>query len=235
MRVYKNITLLTGAITCASLIVSILLNFLCVSCDFWINVSLAIFGSALLASLTALVTYFYEKRKTLESFMCNTLRIVRFINKYDIHFSTDEKVHFFIDYCELDRDAWDANFGEMAFFFEKLTGSQKYIYNSIYFPIRDFTNSVAKHLWHFRWYLNGTGRNEIAIRSFIEEIESKLIETKETQIPTEYDENGHPTLFTQITDFSSLLVKNIYKELYGRYFTIMYGKKQSRNLMEEKE
>ena len=235
MRVYKNLTLITGAVSTVSLIISILLNYLCPNSDFWINVSLAIFGSALLTALTALITYFYEKRKTLEGFMYGTLRIIGFINKYEVDFSLDKKVQFFIDYYDLEKDTWDAYFGDMDFFLEKITGNREYIYANIYSPIRAFGNAVAEHIWHFRWHLNGTGKNDTVMKLFVEELEDYLIEKRETKVPTAYDENNNPTSFTTFSEVSSKMVKSLYKELYGRYYTIMYGKHQANKLTEEQD
>ena len=71
MRPYKRLTIICGMISFFSLAICLCLHYfaICDESDFWINVCLAVFGSALLSSLTSLVTYFHEKRSTLEGFM----------------------------------------------------------------------------------------------------------------------------------------------------------------------
>lgn len=76
MRAYKRLTVICGIMSLFSLIICLLLHYF-VPCDesgFWINICLAVFGSALLSALTSLVTYFHEKRSTLEGFVyhCGT-------------------------------------------------------------------------------------------------------------------------------------------------------------------
>lgn len=165
MKVYKKMTVISAIITVSSLTAAMIMHYLfpCSETDFWINVCLGIFGSAFLTILTSIMSYNHEKVKTLENFLYHTRQILSVANKYQEHMTLEQKIHFFIEYSEFDKIAWDADFGNMSFFFEKTTHNQKYIYDNIYKPILDFNHAVANHVWHFRWHLDGSGKNDAVI------------------------------------------------------------------------
>lgn len=193
--------------------------------QFWINVCLALFGSAALTVLTSLVSYKHEKIKTLENFLYHTRQLLTLVNKYQTHMTLEEKINFFLSYYNFDKIAWDSDFGNMAFFFESKTKDREYIYNKIYKPILDFNNAVASHTWHFSLHLDGSGKNDKVMQHFVNELETYLFKTKIFSSPTELDENGNPVSFINITHTSSKLVLDVRKELAGRYYKIMYGNK----------
>ena len=121
-------------IAAASLATAMIMHYFlpCTETDFWINVCLGIFGSAFLTILTSIMSYNHEKEKTLERFLYHTRQILTVANKYQEHMTLEEKIRFFLEYSEFDKIAWDADFGNMSFFSEKITHNQKYIYCSIY-------------------------------------------------------------------------------------------------------
>ncbi len=86
------------------------------------------FGSALLSALTSLITYFHEQRSTLDGFMYHCKYILHALNKYQDSMSLEEKMKFYLEYHDLDKSMWDADYGNMDFFAEKITGNRKYIY-----------------------------------------------------------------------------------------------------------
>ena len=228
MRTYKKLTLICGSITLFSLGICLWLHYFC-RCnetDFWVNVCLAIFGSALLTALSSIVTYFNEKRSTLESFMYYCRQIIHAINKYQDSMSLEEKMKFILDYHDLDKSGWDLAYGNMDFFFEKLTKNRKYIYEQIYTPIHSFNQDVNKHAWHFRWYFDGSGKNTPVMEMFVSQLEAHLLYREEQSIPTEYDDHGKPIAFCEMTSIESKLVREIAAELNGKYYDIMYGKKK---------
>ena len=42
---------------------------------------------------------------------------------------------------------------------------------------------IGHHIWHFRWYKDGSGRNERVMEKFLQEIEDLIIETKVEKYP----------------------------------------------------
>ncbi len=227
MRPYKKLTLVCGIISLISLGICLCLHY-CFNCDeanFWVNVCLAVFGSALLTSLTSLVTYFHERRTTLENFMYHCQQLLHSLNKYQDSMSLEEKMKFFLDYHDIDKSAWDSDYGNMDFFLDRFTGARNYIYKKIYLPILQFNQAVNKHAWHFRWYFDGSGKNVPAMEIFVAQLERYLLYRDEHSVPTEYDDAGNPISFCEVTSLESKLVREIAQELNGKYFDIMYGKK----------
>lgn len=226
MRIYKKLTIFTIIIAVIALSIAILLHYLipCVETEFWINVLVGIFGSAVLTTLTSIVSYHYERRKILEGFVYHTRQILSYLNKYQENMPLEQKLQFFLDYDDLDKSAWDMDFGDMDFFFEKVCGNRKYIYNCIYKPILDFNAAVANHIWHFRWHLDGCGKNERVMLSFLAELQDYLIGKTECDVPSEYDEDGNVSAFYHYSTVQPKLVLHIQEEINGRYYDIMYGK-----------
>ncbi len=237
MRVYKKLTLITTLLAGFAFAMATILHycFSCAEADFWVNVCLGIFGSAILTALTSVVSYHHEKRKTLEGFVYHTRQIISHLNKYQESMTLEEKLRFFLDYKDLDKSAWDMDFGDMDFFLECHHHNRKYIYEKIYKPISDFNEVVNNHVWHFRWHLDGSGKNDVVMQTFIKELESYLLEKHEQNIPTEYDENGTPISFFHCSGTSSKLVTNIIEELGGHYYEVMYGKKIANREMKSQE
>lgn len=230
MRVYKKLIIITAIITFASLISAIVMHYIFPSdeTDFWINVCLGIFGSAVLTTLSSIISYNHEKRKTLENFLYHTRQLLSVANKYQEHMTLEEKIRFFLAYSEFDKIAWDADYGNIDFFFERITKNREYIYNSIYKPILDFNDAVANHVWHFRWHLDGSGKNDVVMQSFVSELQEYLLKIDEQDLPTEYDENGNAISFCRYTSTCPKLVFDVKKELAGRYYEILYGKRTAK-------
>lgn len=237
MRAYKRMTKFSILIAIISLLIAILLNF-CLVVDktgFWVNVCLGLFGSAALTILTSIVSYFHERRQTLESFVYHTRQILSYLNKYQESMPLEQKLKFYLDYHDLDKSAWDMDVGNMDFFFESKTHDFQYIYTTIYKPILDFNRAVENHVWHFRWYFDGTGKNDTVMEKFLLELQEYLLEKNEQDIPTEYDENGNIVSICHYSTVKPKLVLNIRKELNGRYYEIMYGKKIAKREMNSQE
>lgn len=235
MKIYKNMTVITAIIAILSLVAAMIMHYLfpCSETDFWINVCLGIFGSAFLTILTSIMSYNHEKVKTLENFLYHTRQILSVANKYQEHMTLEEKMRFFLEYSEFDKIAWDADFGNMSFLFEKTTHNQKYIYDNIYKPILDFNHAVANHVWHFRWHLDGSGKNDAVMQKFVDELQGYLLRITEQDIPTEYNENNNPISFCHYRSTEPKLVFDVKKELGGRYYDIMYGKRKATKLDKE--
>lgn len=200
MRVYKNLTMIAVLIATVAFIGAVFMHysFPRYETEFWIDACLGIFGSAVLTALTSVVSYNHEKIKTLEGFLYHTRQILSFINKYQENMSLEQKIQLFLDYYELDKMAWDADYGNISFFCEPITQNQEYIYHSIYQPILDFNNAVENHVWHFRWHLDGSCNNDRVMQSFVSELQDYLIKKDEQDIPSEYDEKRKSHFFLSI-------------------------------------
>lgn len=74
MRVYKKLTYVTLIVAIVAFAIALLLHYStpCADSDFWVNVCLGIFGSAILTAMTSLVSYLYEKRNVMEGFVYHT-------------------------------------------------------------------------------------------------------------------------------------------------------------------
>lgn len=209
MRAHKRTALICGMLSFMSLCISIYLFYTYDSneINFWINVCLAIFGSAFLASLTAIVSYFHEKRETLESFLYHSEKLLCKLKKYQHDFSVEEKIKFFLEYDDMDKSLWDSAFGNIDFLFD-MFGKKRWIYNKIYQPLNQFSQAVSERERHFRLYRNETESNMIVMEIFIKELETYLLEYKELKI----------------TVIEKKLVRDVLGALYGEYFGIMYGR-----------
>lgn len=231
MRIYKKMIQISFVITVGAFLGAIILHYCCpcYETEFWINVCLGLFGSAALTVLTSIVSYWYERVKTLENFSYHTRQFLSIVNKYQESMTLEQKLQFFLDYYEFDKIAWDSDMGNIDFFFEPITKDREYIYYNIYKPILDFNNAVAKHVWHFRWHLDGSGKNDVVMQKFVLELEDYILRIEEKKIPTEYDENGNILSYSSCKVVQSKLVCDIDNELAGRYLGIMCGKKSTKN------
>lgn len=235
MKAYKNLTIIATIILIIAFFLAVILHYCCpcYETEFWINVCLGIFGSAFLTMLTSIMSYNHEKVKTLENFLYHTRQIVSVANKYQEHMTLEEKIRFFLEYSEFDKIAWDADFGNMSFFFERITHNQKYIYDNIYTPILDFNHAVANHVWHFRWHLDGSGKNEAVMQKFVDELQGYLLQITGKDVPTEYGKDGNVISTCRCRVVEPKLVREIEDELTGRYYDIMYGKRKATKLDKE--
>ena len=229
MKAYKKMTIIATIIAICALLVAIILHYCCpcYETEFWINICLGLFGSAALTVLTSIVSYWHERIKTLESFSYHTRQLLSVANKYQASMTLEQKIQFFLEYYEFDKIAWDSDLGNIDFFFESITKDREYIYYNIYKPILDFNNAVANHVWHFRWYLDGSGRNDVVMQDFVLELQRYLLKIEEQNMPTEYDENGNATSFFNYKSNCPKLVLDVKTELEGKHYEIMYGKKKT--------
>ena len=67
MKAKKWVTFITFGVSVFSLICSIIAKYVCV--DLMYDISMAIFGSALLGFIMSLIEYFAERRKAMEDFL----------------------------------------------------------------------------------------------------------------------------------------------------------------------
>ena len=112
----------------------------------------------------------------------------------------------------MDKYTWDSLFGEI-YFLNQNKSKREYIYERIYLPINALTQKTLEYTLHFRWYTDGTVKNESVMVSFIHSIESLFIECKIITI-----EN------TRGTWSQNKLVHAIREELNNKYFDLINDK-----------
>ena len=86
MRVYKQLfkwSMLLAIVTCG-ISIAVFYGAPGNIGELWVNILLAIFGSAALSALTAFISYLHERRKTMESFVYHTRQILFYLNKYQM-------------------------------------------------------------------------------------------------------------------------------------------------------
>ena len=224
MTVYKRGIIVSSVLCIVSLIIAIVLNYGFEE-TFWCNVLLGVFGSSFLTMVTSVIGYRHERRIVLEEFYTETLKLINRFNKYQTDFSLDQKIDFYLDLEDYDTTDWDFSVGKMDFFNKD---NWKYIYGEIYKPLLDTYNKACSHSWHFRMHKNGTGTNEAVMQTFIDEIEPCFIEKKTHTLQTE-DGDIHPT------SIKNKIVDDMLKELDGKYYELMYGKKKAQTIKEDQK
>ena len=232
MSIYKKTIGLTGLITILSFVVCLVLHYLFMSeeAEFWCNVVLGIFSGALLTLLSSVIGYRVERKRVLENFFYYTNKILKQINQYQMNMTLEEKIDLLLEYADSDKIEWDSCLGEIDFLFDFGKKNYKYIYNSIYKPLWELQVAIQKHYWHFKWYKDGTGKNDKVMEEFLKEIEPLILEREEMKTPIETDQNGKAIKYLTATAVTNRIVSSINKELTGKYYTLMYGKKAEKQM-----
>jgi len=208
MKIYKNSIYITGVLTIITFVGSLVLYYIISSkeAEFWCNILLGIFGGSVLTLISSIIGYKVERKRILEKFYYYTNKILKQINQYQLNMTLEEKIDFLFDFRK-------KNF--------------KYIFHSIYEPLLELQNAVQKHYWHFKWYKDGTGKNDRVMEDFLAEIEPLILDRKEESVSGEFDESGTTTKRIVVTSVSNRIVEKINKELRGKYYKLMYKKKCS--------
>lgn len=222
MKNYVMSARTTVALTCLSFVVALITHygFHGAEAEFWCNVCLAVFGSGLLTFITSCIGYATEKVRTLASFSYSTRSLLHILKKYDFSWDLERKIDFFLDYADVDKSVWDAQLGAIYFMIDPGKKKFKYIYQKIYKPILGVNQKVADHEAHFKWHKDGSGKNDAVMADFVAEIESLFIE-KTTSRHTLKDGQEFET-----TAIQDKLVHATLEELNGKYYDIIYSKKQ---------
>lgn len=230
MQIYKNSVIVTTLISIVSFSASFVLKFYLAGKEvgFWYDISMGVFSGAILTLITSIIGYIVERRKVLEGFWSYTHKILKQINMYKDSMSVNQKVNFFMDFHDTDRIEWHTYYGEISFLLEWKQKNRKYIYDSIYKPINNLCDRITSHYWNFKWYKEGSVRNEKAMQHYIDEIEPLIIERKDYKIPTEIDDEGKIISEMSGSSVCNKLFGDIMKELNNRYYEIMYGKRRSK-------
>lgn len=223
MSIYKRGFIVTVVLALGSLVIALVLNYLLEE-QFWCNVCLGIFGSSLLTAITSIIGYFAERKRVTEGFYEETKKIIYEINKYQHDLTLDDKIDFYLLLSDYDTTNWDMYYGQMDFFRNQY---RKQVFNRIYNPVLEVLQKATSHAWHFRMHKNGTGRNEVVMEEFIDEIETVILER--IQFKYGADENQECV----VTRVKKKIIEDILDELNGWYFEMMYGKKKFSKVTEE--
>lgn len=224
MKIYKNSIYITGLLTIITFAGSLILHYIISSkeAEFWCNILLGIFGGAVLTLISSIIGYKVERKRILEKFYYYTNKILKQINQYQFNMTLEEKIDFLLEYVDSDKIEWDSCLGDIDFLFDFGKKNFKYIFHSIYEPLLELQNAVQKHYWHFKWYKDGTGKNDRVMEHFLEEIEPLILDRKKESVPGEFEESDTTTERTVITSVSNRIVEKINKELSGKYYKLMY-------------
>lgn len=215
MTIYKRSFKVTLIISICLLIIAIILNY-ALGENFWCNVLLGIFSGAMLTTITSIIGYWVERKQALEEFYLEVIKLLKRFNKYQTDLTPEQKIYFFLELSNYDITYLGTAFARIDLFDQK---SKKYIYEKIYGPLTDAYKKACAHTWHFEMQVNGAAVNDVVMEEFIKELEPIIIREEEYVIGNENDENVIKSEYNYI-------VKKIDSELNGKYYEIMYGKKQ---------
>lgn len=224
MKIYKNSIYITGILTIITFVGSLILHCSISSkeAEFWYNIFIGIFGSAALTLIFSIIGYKVERKRILEKFYYYTNKILKQINQYQFNMPLEEKIDILLEYVDSDKIEWDSCLGDIDFLFDFGKRNFKYIFRSIYEPLLELQNAVQKHYWHFKWYKDGTGKNDRVMEDFLAEIEPLILDRKEESVPREFGESDTITERIVMTSVSNKIVEKINKELSGKYYKLMY-------------
>ena len=224
MKIYKNSIYITGILTIITFVGSLILHCSISSkeAEFWYNILIGIFGSAALTLISSIIGYKVERKRILEKFYYYTNKILKQINQYQFNMPLEEKIDILLEYVDSDKIEWDSCLGDIDFLFDFGKRNFKYIFRSIYEPLLELQNAVQKHYWHFKWYKDGTGKNDRVMEEFLAEIEPLILDRKEESVPREFGESDTITERIVMTSVSNKIVEKINKELSGKYYKLMY-------------
>lgn len=159
-------------------VVSLILYIIFYNCDFWKNILIGLFGGGVLSFITSAIAYRQQRKNTLEKFYNRTNEILHFWSRYAFLEGTEEKLDYFLEYCNFSRFEWDEAFGDMDFFFDRFRKIKyrKYIYDNIYCPIFSVSETISSG--ERERYLRHSKKNknlfDICDKEFGEGIENNL-------------------------------------------------------------
>lgn len=185
--------------------------------SFWANIILGVFGSFLVAAATAFMSYWVERKGTLESFLRNTKKILHSLRKYDFEWDKDKKIQFLKEFIEEDREAWDAAYTDICFISEGRTPNSDhvYIYEGIYKPIQDLVMMVDSFVNEVKVADKGILK-DLNVEERIRDIEDSLAHHEE------YDTEFEKGKITHCDFRWDHLTVRVQEELGGRYYRIMH-------------
>lgn len=195
----------TFPITIISFIVSINSSGICY------DIALAVFGSSLLTLILGIIGYNTERKRVLENFYLVVRKRIKFWDLYDRNEKIQSKCRYFIDYYLKDFEDLGTAYADIFFIFNRFSKKQKCIYEKIYNRCMKFSWLIEEHYWNFKWYIDGSGKNDQVIAEFINKIEDEMLNV----IKSDSGEYSEPKITRELDE-----------ELSKNYYEIMYGKRK---------
>jgi hypothetical protein len=188
MRTYKWSIIISTLVCIFSFGISLVCNFGFQGANYWANLMLGIFTSSFLIVITAIIGYRVERKKTLEKFCTEILRILKIYCKLDSDDSLDVAMDNYIEVSKIDVFYLDTTMSEIDFLFDIGTFGHKkrtQIFE-IYNYIRELQNLVVEKTFHFCLYKKtmiktGNG-NTMEMQSFIDELNAYFFVSTTTYI-----------------------------------------------------
>lgn len=232
MKVYRNSIIVTGIISLITICLTFILHGI-EELSVYYNIVIGIFGGAVVTFITSIIGYKVAKLETLETFYLYARRYVKEFNRLDKGASIKHKIDYFINYMNKDLPDLGIAYRDICFLFDFCNKNKLYIYNNIYLPIITLDKKINYHYWHFVSHKDGSEENIEVMSKFVEEIEDLIIEKKVREIKIVNSEGEEQN--TTCTQTNNKFTESIRKELSGRYYKIMYGKKIYNEMLEKEK
>ena len=119
MQIYKNSVIVTTLISIVSFMASFVLKFYLTGKEvgFWYDISIGVFGGAILTLITSVIGYRVERRKALEGFWLYIQKILKYFSNYESSMTVEQKIGFFIDLYNQDRVEMNTYLGDIHFLY----------------------------------------------------------------------------------------------------------------------
>ena len=231
MTANKRIVFWVGLLAVITLLISIPLHYK--GQEYWCNVFLAAFGSALLASATAFISYFSERKFVVEQFYLETSKFADFLSAYFYANSLDEKRIYMCRLARYNLDELGNRYAEMDFFINN-NDCHSQIFEKIYKPIIDLRAVAKNELMHFEYppagYNNENDKDfgDEGYKQFMQYL--NLVE-RAMGVVLENPCRGTPQTFKTP---SMNMSDKLYLELNGFYLDLMYGERKAAKIRRTK-
>ena len=147
MRERRNTVIALTPVTLLSLVSAIIFNY-CIEEDFIVNVSLAIFGSSLLAVIVALIGYFSERRKVLKQYGDELIAILNIICMYKFNVRSGSKNRY--ENAKILADLYDHTFYSLGVIYYEFVP---------FFRKSDFNNYIYSPFKYLSTFLKNNSNN----------------------------------------------------------------------------
>lgn len=193
MKNYKYATWITMIISFFSFILYTI--FSCIGNEYFKNIFIGLFSSGILSFITSAIAYRQQRRDTLERFYNRTQEILHSWSKYLFLKTTEEKLDYFLEYCDKTNFEWDEAYGNMDFFFDRFRKKKyrQYIYDTIYCPILHVSQTICssdceRYLRHYKMGCDNKRIFQECDKEFREGIEKYML-NDDTTIDVGYQLN----------------------------------------------
>lgn len=142
------------------------------------DIMLAIFGSSFVSLIISIIGYRTLRTDTLEDFYSAVGEHLHYWTLFDSNDDINKKCEYFMNYYVKDFPDIGHFYGRIYFLFDFRHKIRNRIYYNIYKPCVHLSNTIINHYWHFKWHMDGTGRNYEIITEMINDIENEIIDKK---------------------------------------------------------